>query len=180
VQAEDWRAALRLRRQPATIDRPTDDVDRSRQKGDQMKKFASAVAVTLLGATLAFAQPHEGGKQWGHGGRGGFGQKLAEQLNLTDAQKAQIQQIKKDSYEQNKAFFDQSRATMKAFFDAKQAGDTAKLDTLKPQAEAQRAQMKQLRDAEDAKIAAVLTADQNAKWQQLKAEHGEGHGRHEH
>ena len=145
-----------------------------------MKKFGIAVAVTLVGASLAFAQPHEGGKQWGHGDRGGFGRKLVEQLNLTDAQKAQVQQIKKDSREQNKAFFEQSRATMQAFFDAKQANDTAKLDSLKPQVQAQRAQMKQIRDAEDAKIASVLTADQNAKWQQLKAERAQHeHGRGE-
>lgn len=143
-----------------------------------MKRIATAVAVTLMGASLAFAQPQEAGKQWGHGERGGFGQKMAEQLNLTDAQKAQVQQIRKDSYEQNKAFFEQQHATMKAFFDAKQANDTAKMDALRPQFEAQRAQMKTIRDAEDAKIATVLTADQNQKWQQLKAERAQHEQRH--
>ena len=140
-----------------------------------MKKFTTAVAVTLLGATMAFAAPHEGGKGFG-GKRGGFG-KLAQELNLTDAQKAQIKEIKKASFEANKAFFEQSRNTMQEFWAAKKANDTAKLDALKPTLQSQRAQMKQLRDAEDAKIASVLTADQNAKWQQLKAQHqGRRHG----
>ena len=140
-----------------------------------MKKVAIAVAVALValvGASLAFAMPHDGGK-----GFGGHEQKFAQELNLTDAQKAQIQAIRKASHEQNKAFFEQSRSTMKEFFAAKQANDTAKMDAMKPAVEAQRAQMKQIRAAEDAKIAAVLTADQNATWQQLKAQHPE-HGEH--
>ena len=138
-----------------------------------MKKFATAVAVTLMGATLALATPHDGGK-----GFGGHEQKFAQELNLTDAQKAQIESIRKATREENKAFFEQSRNTMKEFFAAKQANDTAKMDALKPAVQAQRAQMKQIRDAENAKIAAVLTAEQNAKWQQLQAqrpERGEHH-----
>ena len=143
-----------------------------------MKKWTTAVAVTLLGASLAFAAPNHEGME-GHGGkggkRGGFSEKLAQKLNLTDAQKAQVQAIKKASWEQNSAFFEQSRATMKEFFAAKQANDTAKLDALKATVESQRAQMKQIRDAEDAKIAAVLTAEQNAQWQKLKAERAARH-----
>ncbi|HEV7919371.1 MAG TPA: Spy/CpxP family protein refolding chaperone [Thermoanaerobaculia bacterium] len=142
-----------------------------------MKKFATGIAaVTLLGATLAFAAPHDGGGEGrGHGKRGGFDQKLAQELGLSDAQKEQIRAIRKDSYEQNKAFFEQSRATMKQLWDAKEANDTAKLDALKPALDAQRAQMQQIRAAEEAKIATVLTAEQNAKWQQLKAERASRH-----
>ena len=137
-----------------------------------MKKFGTAVAVTLLGASLAFAAPHEGGKA-GHGRRGEFGKKFAQALNLTDAQKAQVKTIRQETRQQNAAFFEQSRATMKDFYAAKQANDTAKIDALKPAMDAQRAQMKQIRTAEDARIAQVLTAEQNAKWQQLKAQRQE-------
>jgi protein CpxP len=149
-----------------------------------MKKFASAVAVTLLGASLAFAaagEGHEGGNGWGrHGGkRGGFGAKLAQELNLTDAQKTQIKSIRKASHEQNAAFFEQSRATMKQFFTAKKANDTATMDSLKPAMEANRTQMKQIRAAEETSIAAVLTPDQNAKWQQLKADRAARHQKRE-
>jgi protein CpxP len=143
-----------------------------------MKKFAAAIAVTALGAAIAFAAPQDGGKAWGHGhhrGHGAFGAKLAEKLNLTDAQKTQVKDIMKASREENKAFFQQSRATMKEFFAAKKAGDTAKADELKPAVEAQRAQMKTIRAAQEAKIASVLTAEQNAQWQQLKAQRAERH-----
>jgi len=139
-----------------------------------MKKFTTAVAVTLLGASLAVAAPYQGGHR-GHHRHGEFGKKLAQKLNLTDAQKEQIKAIRKDSREQNKAFFQQSRATMKDFFAAKKADDTAKLDALKPAMEANRAQMKQIRAAEEAKIVTVLTPEQNAQWQQLKAQRAERH-----
>jgi Spy/CpxP family protein refolding chaperone len=139
-----------------------------------MKKFAAAIAVTALGAAVAFAAPqHEGGKAWGHGHRhmhGVFSKRLAEKLNLTDAQKAQVKDIMKASRQENKAFFQQSRADMKAFFEAKKAGDTAKMDALKPTVQSDRAQMKAIRASEETKIASVLTPDQNAQWQQLKAQ----------
>ena len=96
-------------------------------------------------------------------------------LNLTDAQKAQIKTIRQESRQQNAAFFEQSRATMKELWTAKKAGDTAKADSLKPALQAQRAQMKQIRAAEETRIASVLTAEQNAKWQQLKAQRAERH-----
>src|SRR5436190_2768194 len=113
-----------------------------------MKKLTTAVAVTILGASLAFAAPHEGG-HWGHK-HGMFGAKLAQELNLTDAQKDQIKAIKQESRQQNAAFFDQAHGTMKEFFAAKKANDTAKMDALKPTVDAQRAQMKQIRAAEEA------------------------------
>ena len=136
-----------------------------------MKKLTTAVAVTFLGAALAFAAPHEGGKGFGgHGRHGMFGKKLAQELGLTDAQKAQIKDLRKASREENKAFHQQARSTMKEFFEAKKAGDTAKVDSLKPAIDSLRAQMKQIRAADEAKIASVLTPEQNAKWQQFKAD----------
>lgn len=141
-----------------------------------MKKIATAVAVTLMGASLAFAGMHEGGRGHGRHGKGGFGAKFAQELNLTDAQKAQIKTIRQESRQANAAFFEQSRATMKELWTAKKAGDTAKVDALKPTLDTQRAQMKQIRAAEESKIASVLTAEQNAKWQQLKAQRAERHG----
>ena len=135
-----------------------------------MKKFATAVAVTLLGASLAMAAPNQGGFEGHHGHRGAFGEKLAQKLNLSDAQKAQIKAIRKASHHENQAFFQAARATRQEFRAAKQAGDTAKIDALKPTIDAQRAQMKQIRADNEAKIAAVLTPEQNAQWQQLKAE----------
>jgi len=140
-----------------------------------MKKFTIAVAVTLLGASLAFAGPHEGGKGFGHGRRGVFGKKLAQELNLTDEQKGQIRDIMKASREENRAFFQQARATMRELHEARKADDTAKVDSLKPTVQTQRAQMQQIRAAGEAKIAAVLTPEQNTKWQELKAQRAARH-----
>ena len=68
-----------------------------------MKKLATAIAVTALGAAIAFAAPQQdGGKAWGHGHRGHhgvFGKHLAEKLNLTDAQKTQVKDIAKANLE---------------------------------------------------------------------------------
>lgn len=138
------------------------------------KQIITALAILTLGSTVAFAGPnHDGGFGGGHGRHhraGMFGKKMAEKLNLTDAQKQQIKDIKKSSFEQNKAFFTQSRETRKAFRDAKKAGDTAKADSLQPTLDAQRAQMKQLREQEKQQVLSVLTADQRAQLDQMKAE----------
>jgi protein CpxP len=137
-----------------------------------MKKtlIAAAVTVLTLGAGLAVAGTTEGGHGHHHGHHGVFSKKLASKLNLTDAQKAQVKDIKKSSHEQNAAFFQSARQTFKAFHAAKEANDTAKMDALKATMESNRAQMKQIREAEKAKIASVLTAEQNAQWQKLQAE----------
>jgi Spy/CpxP family protein refolding chaperone len=143
-------------------------------KGNLMKKKTiSAVAVLALGATLAFAGMHDGkeGKGgWEGGHRGGFSEMYAQKLNLTDAQKAQIAELDKNFRETNKALFEASHQTREQFKAAKTANDTAKLDALRPAMESQRAQMKQLRDAQDAKIKTILTPEQRAQFDTLKAE----------
>jgi Spy/CpxP family protein refolding chaperone len=137
-----------------------------------MKKFATAIAVTLLGASLAFAGPQEAANGGGHGGRQmmTFSERYGATLNLTEAQKTRIDAIQKETREKHAAFFNESRTTMKAYWDAKQANDTAKLDALKPTLDKQRAEMKEIRAAEDVKIAKELTSDQNAQWEKMKAE----------
>jgi protein CpxP len=138
-------------------------------------KLIAAVAVVALGASLAVAGANEGGGfgHHRHGKHGEFGEKLAAKLNLSDAQKQQIKDIKKASHEQNAAFFQSAHQSREAFHAAKEANDTAKMDALKATMESQRAQFKQIRDAEKQKIAALLTAEQNAQWQKLQAERGE-------
>jgi len=136
-------------------------------------KWFTGVAVLALSSGLALAAPHGEG----HGGhdKAGFGREMAQKLNLTDAQKAQIKDISKSFREQNKAAFDSFRQTMQDYRAAKQANDTAKINALQSQFDSQRAQMKQLRDALDAKISTVLTPEQNTQWQQLKAERAAKH-----
>lgn len=138
-----------------------------------MKKTIIAVAAVLtLAGTMAFADGAKGEHGFGgHHRHGMFGEKLAAKLNLTDAQKAQIKDIKKSTHEANAAFFEQARATQKEFWTAKKANDTAKMDALRPTMESQRAQMKAIRKAEMSQLTSVLTPDQQAQLQQLRAEH---------
>ena len=148
-----------------------------------MKKIISAVAVVALSGTMAFAAiDNDGGKAWGHGGhgrRGAMGERMAQKLNLTDAQKDQLKALHRSFREDNKAFFEtmhQTRQEMKA---ARDAGDTAKVDSLKATFQSQRAQLKQLHDAQQEKFLAILTPDQRTQYDALKAERDARHQQHE-
>jgi Spy/CpxP family protein refolding chaperone len=93
--------------------------------------------------------------------------------------------------EQNKAFFETSRANMKAYHEAKEANDTAKVTALKPTIDAQRKQMDTLRKAEHERMVSFLTPTQKTQLEQMKKDHtakmekrdgerdGEGHERHD-
>ncbi|HEV7238390.1 MAG TPA: Spy/CpxP family protein refolding chaperone [Thermoanaerobaculia bacterium] len=140
-------------------------------------KWITMAAVVTLTASLAFAAPHGGG----HGGKRGrhgheFGERMAAKLNLTDAQKQQIRDMQQSFRDKNKAVFENAAALRDDFREAKKAGDTAKLESLKPAMEAQREQMKQLRDAQRQQILTVLTPEQRTQWEALKAEREQRRG----
>lgn len=137
------------------------------------KRIAAVAAVLTLSATLAFAGPGEGRKgRHGHGkhGRGGFGMKFMQELGLTADQQRLIQDIKKNTLAQHKEFFETSRQTMKEAHAARKANDTARLEALEATIESQREQMKQIRASEETQVLSVLTAEQRAKYEALKAE----------
>jgi periplasmic protein CpxP/Spy len=139
---------------------------------NKVKWISTAAAVVALSSTLAFAAPHEGGKRGGrHGKHGQFaGERLAAKLNLTDAQKAQLESQRQSFKQQNATFFEQSRETRKAYREAREANDTAKVQSLQPSVDAAKAQMKSLRDAQREQFLSILTADQRAQYDALKAE----------
>ena len=137
------------------------------------KTWITAVAVLALGASLAVAAPNEGeGGGWGGHRRhhGEFAGKVAEKLNLTDAQRQQIRDLRQSFRAENKALFQSFRQNMRDFRDAKQAGDTAKADALKPTIESQRAQLKSLHEGLQQRFGSVLTPDQLSQWNAMKAE----------
>lgn len=141
-----------------------------------MKKFLAAVGVLVLGASLAFA--HEGGKHRGHRGKMGFwSERLSQELGLTDAQREQIRTIQTNFRTANEPFFTATRELREQFREAKRAGDTARLEALKGQLEAQKAQMKQLHEGLRSQILSVLTPEQRAKFEALKAEREARRGR---
>ena len=140
----------------------------------RMNKWLAAAAVMAVSASLAIAMPQED-KGWGghRGHRGAMSEKLAQKLNLTDAQKQQIRDLNKAFRQDNKALFESARQTRQELRAAKEANDTAKLNSLKPTVESQKAQFKQLRDAQDAKILSILTPDQQAQFKALQAQRAE-------
>ena len=146
----------------------------------KMHGFIAAVAAIGLSGSIAFATTQGDGEGHGwHHGRGHMEARLAQKLNLTDAQKTQWKTERKAFYEANKATFDQFKALHKEMHAAKEANDTAKLATLKATMQSQKAQMKQLRDTEQQKFAALLTPDQLTQYNQLKADRAARRAQHE-
>lgn len=135
------------------------------------KRIVAAAAILALSTTLVFAGPGGGHGRHGRHGKGGFAMRFQQELNLTADQKRLIAGIQKNTRLQAKDLFEKSRATMKEAREARKANDTARLDSLEPALEAHRAGMKQLREAEQRQIMSVLTAEQRAKYEELKAEH---------
>ncbi len=146
------------------------------------KKWLTTAAVLALSSTLAFAAPHEGkGGGHGRGGRGGeFGERFAKKLNLSDAQQQQVRDMQKSFRDTNKSLFEAARDTRKQIRAAKEAGDTARAESLMGTATAQHAQLKQLRDAQMQRIEAVLTAEQRTQWQAMRAERETRRAEHGH
>ncbi len=139
-----------------------------------MKKAMTVSALLLLAASVAFAQEGPRERRGPGGPRRDFVQMFGTALALTDAQKTQIGDIQKKTAEDNAAFFESVKNTMMEYRSAREANDTAKLDSLKPVMDSQRAQMKTIRDAEMAKITATLTSDQQAKLERIRAERDAG------
>ena len=117
-----------------------------------MRKIVIAFIVAAFSATFAFA------------GQG----RLAEKLNLSDAQKAQWQELRRSFHQDNKAFLEQARQTRRDFRAARDANDTAKIESLKPVVQANRTQMRQLREAQEQKLMDILNEEQRAQFQELK------------
>ena len=125
-----------------------------------MKKTL-AVMIGLLVAVAAMAQERRNMS---------FTERYGAQLNLTDAQKKQIDELDQKFQKDNAAFIETYQKTMAEFREARQANDQAKLDALKPKMDEQRAEMTKLRTAHEDNIAKTFTAEQKAQWTKIKEE----------
>lgn len=123
-----------------------------------------AVVVSFVFAMAAVAQ--ERGNQRNQT----FTERYGQQLNLTDTQKKQIDDLDKKFAEDNATFLKTYQDTMTEYRDARQANDTAKLETLKPKVDSLRTDMTKLRTAHEDKIAATFNDDQKAQWKKIKEE----------
>jgi len=115
------------------------------------------------------------GQFQGRRGGGEFGR----DLNLTDVQKAQIKTIRAKYQPQNEALRTQAKPFMDAARAAHQKGDTAAARTNMEKARQVMQGGQSFRTQENAEIRAILTPDQQAKWdarQKNMAERGkDGH-----
>lgn len=140
-----------------------------------MKKILATAAVFILSTTLAFAG--HGHKGDGHRGKHGeWNGRMGEKLNLSEAQKQQIQTIQRSFREQNEPFFNAFRETKRQYKEARQAGDTTRAESLKAQLDSQKTQMRQLQENQRRQIVSILTPEQRTQLEAMKAERG--HGNH--
>lgn len=103
------------------------------------------------------------------GGREGFGR----DLNLTDAQKAQIKAIRQKYQPQNEALRAQVKPYMDAAHAARQKGDSAAFRSNMEKAH-QVMQAASFKTQERAEIRAILTPDQQAKFDAREKDHANG------
>lgn len=135
-------------------------------------KWITITAATALTASLAFAAPHQEGRAGRHnrGPRPAMSLRMAERLNLSDAQREQIRTLQSGFREKSKPLFETFRATRRELRLARRAEDDARLEQLAPAVERQRAQLRQLRKAHRQQVLAVLTPEQRTQFEALKAE----------
>jgi periplasmic protein CpxP/Spy len=149
----------------------------------------ASIAIVALAIPIALAQSSKttdnqtqkewrggGGKRGGHhrGGRGGFGMHgmMAKQLNLTDAQKAQMKQIGESFRERTKSLHTELRTKHNelraanegsTFNEALAAQKLTEIATLKAKLMGEQFKLKQ-------EMLSVLTPEQKTKMETLRAE----------
>jgi Spy/CpxP family protein refolding chaperone len=128
-----------------------------------MKKFVIALMVTATSA-IAFAQTAAPGTHQHKGHRAGFG-RMAVKLNLTDAQKQQLKDIRTADHERNQQLYADFHAKLQEFRSLKQANDP-KADDVKAELKSMRPQMEAARKASREAMLNILTPEQR---DQLKA-----------
>lgn len=139
------------------------------------RSILGTVALLLSGLALTFGIATAQGADHGPGnGRGG--DKVMKELNLTDAQKAQIKQIRDAFKQQNSSQIAQLKSLRDQMKAAREAKNTDQMKSLRDQMKTAMEAMKPAHEKLRADIAAVLTPEQRAKLEQLKADRKENRG----
>ncbi|MHB0969094.1 MAG: Spy/CpxP family protein refolding chaperone [Thermoanaerobaculia bacterium] len=128
------------------------------------KKTAILAALAIVAASVAVAHPHRGG-QFREGGRGAM---LMEKLDLTDAQKKEIGELREKQQAAMQSLRDQMQKLAVEFRDLRDRND--------PQAEAVREEMRKVREelqarrmAHHADVERLLTPEQKKELDELRA-----------
>ncbi len=140
-----------------------------------MKKFTIGFLVfALVAVSTVFAIAQKGsGAGWkggrGFGHRGGFG-RMAEKLNLTDAQKTQVKQISEASRAKVKPLMETMRANHQKLDEATANGqfDEAKVTAIAQEQAQTSAQLTVEKERVKAQIFQILTPEQQAQAKAFK------------
>lgn len=162
-------------------------------KNTKMKKLTvllMSIALVAVGAIFAFGQKADnagegrrgfgqrdhGSHQGRKGNRGGMG-RLFRQLELTDAQKDQLKQIRKAGFDSTKSIREQMHLNRQQLSQATAGGnfDEAQVNALAQQQGQLHAQMIVERQRMQAQMFAVLTPEQKAKAAELKDQFEQKH-----
>ncbi|BAC89628.1 Spy/CpxP family protein refolding chaperone [Gloeobacter violaceus] len=142
-----------------------------------MQKFAGVLlgALVLLGTPAAYAQqtpapaPAPDAQRYpgkGHGNK----MMVYERLNLTSDQRTQIEQIYTSEKQKNAPLKEQMRQLRSEYQAAREANDTAKIESVRERMMVLKPQMQQARTETEQQVAAILTPEQRAQMEQLRAQ----------
>jgi protein CpxP len=138
-----------------------------------MKKFVIALMLTATSA-IGLAQT-AGPATPGHNGhRGGFG-RIAAKLNLTDAQKQQLKDIRTADQQRNQQLNADFHAKLQEFRALKQANDP-KAEDVKAELKAMRPQIQAARKASREAMLNILTPEQRDQLKAARTSHAFGRG----
>ena len=138
-----------------------------------MKKFVIALLVTATSA-IGFAQTAGPGTPHRHGHRAGFG-RIAANLDLTDAQKQQMKDIRTADRERNKQLYADFRSKLQELRALKQANDPKAAD-VKTELQAMQPQIQAARKASREAMLNILTPEQRGQLKAARQSRGFGRG----
>ncbi|MEA2327648.1 MAG: motif family protein [Thermoanaerobaculia bacterium] len=136
-----------------------------------MKKFVIALMLMVTSA-IGFAQTAGPGTSHHKGQRAGFG-RMAAKLNLTDAQKQQLKDMRTADHQSNQQLYADFHAKLQEFRSLKQANDP-KADDVKAELKAMRPQMETARKASREAMLNILTPEQRDQLKAGRQSHGFG------
>lgn len=126
--------------------------------------LAAIASLSLLATPLLSSQPAQAG---------GRHRQVLEQLDLSDAQRAQIESIRSESREQMRAVLS---AEQQALLDSRESEGRRvwrQLDLSDPQRE----EIRSIREATRTEVRSVLTEEQQAQLEELREQYGSGRRR---
>lgn len=151
-----------------------------------VKRHRSLVSAALVAASLLAVSPvmagdgehcdrHHADKTGHHGGKHGFHEKFKE-LNLTDAQQAQVKAIMEKQKPQREAKWKELRESHQALHEATRGDqyDAAKVRELANKQAQLKADMTVMRIESMRQVYALLTPEQKQKWDAKRERRHEG------